>query len=225
MRVDQSSNSPQDAARAREEQWERRLAIPVLVAALASVPAVFLTLFDQPYSAAGTVINWVAGGVLIAETAVLFAVSGDKLGWVRRHKWLVALTIAVIIAVVFAVGPVQLLRLLRIVGALRIIRAGRIIKAGRILQERMGLTGRWQRAPAVLASVLVAAFVAVVLSDPTSRTREIIDGLIGRTGGTTAAIVAGVVLAAATFVVMRRRGDDEDDDGEARDDDASERGA
>ncbi|WP_010523858.1 hypothetical protein [Nesterenkonia sp. F] len=219
--MDQSRDDRQHAAQAREEQWERRLAVPVLVAALASVPAVFLTLFDQPYATAGTVINWIAGGVLIAETVVLFAVSGDKIDWVRRHKWLVALTVAVVVAVVFAVGPVQLLRLLRIVGALRIIRAGRIIKAGRILQERMGLTGRWSRVPAVLASVLVAAFVAVVLSDPTSQTRAIIEGLIGRTGGTTAALIAGIVLAGATFVVMRRRNEDQDDDADdAGDDDA-----
>ncbi|WP_211364923.1 hypothetical protein [Nesterenkonia halophila] len=220
--MDQSSRDRRHAAQAREEQWERRLAIPVLVAALASVPAVFLTLLDQPYATAGTVINWIAGGVLIAETVVLFAVSGDKIDWIRRHKWLVALTVAVVIAVVFTVGPVQLLRLLRVVGALRIIRAGRIIKAGRILQERMGLTGRWSRVPAVLASVLVAAFVAVVLSDPTSQTRAIIEGLIGRTGGTTAAIIAGIVLAGATFVVMRRRLDDQDAENDADADDEAD---
>lgn len=219
--MEQSSHDRRHAAQAREEQWERRLAIPVLVAALASVPAVFLTLLDQPYATAGTVINWIAGGVLIAETVVLFTVSGDKIDWLRRHKWLVALTVAVVIAVVFAVGPVQLLRLLRVVGALRIIRAGRIIKAGRILQERMGLTGRWSRVPAVLASVLVAAFVAVVLSDPTSQTRTLIEDLVGRTGGTVAAVLAGVALAAATFIVMRRqRTDDADDD--ADDDDGAE---
>lgn len=212
--MSQSKESRREAARPREEKWERKLAIPVLVAALASVPAVFLTLLDPPYETVGTVINWVAGGVLIAETVVLFAVSGDKVGWVKRHRWLVALTIAVIIAVVFAIGPVQLLRLLRVVGALRIIRAGRIIKAGRLLQERMGLTGKWSRVPAIFASVLVAAFVAVVLSDPTSQTRTIIENLIGQTGGTVLAVVAGFILAAATFIVMRQR---RSDDAEAED--------
>lgn len=191
--------------RSRERHWEERLALPVLVAALASVPAVFLTLLDQPYETVGRVTNWATGAVLVSETVVLFAVSEDKRDWLRRHLWLVLLTVAVIIAVVLAIGPVQLLRLLRVVGALRLVRAGRIVKAGRILRERAGLSGRWAQLPTVAASLLVAAFVVVVLTDPTSRTRVLIDDVLGRTGGTVAAVVAGLLLAGATFVVMRQR--------------------
>lgn len=203
------------SGRDREQHWEERLALPVLVAALASVPAVFLTLLDQPYETVGQVTNWATGAVLVAETVVLFAVSEDKRDWLRRHRWLVLLTVVVIVGVVLAIGPVQLLRLLRVVGALRLVRAGRIVKAGRILRERAGLSGRWAQLPTIAASLLVAAFVAVVLSDPTSRTRELMDDVLGRTGGTVAAVVAGVLLAGATFVVMRQR----------RRDEAEERGA
>ncbi len=183
--------------------------MPVLVAALASVPAVFLTLFDDPARTAGTVLNTLSGAVLIAEAIVLLAVSDHKLAWIRRNLWLVALAAVMIPAVIFAVGPVQLLRLLRIVGTLRIIRVGRILKAGRILQRRAGLDRVWQRVIGAGVTLLIAAFVAVVLSDPTSHTRQVLDGAVDRLG------LVGVILAAAaigiaTFVVYVTRGDEQD---------------
>lgn len=190
---------------ARESDWEERLALPVLIAAIASVPAVFLTLLDDPYQTVGNVTNWLSGAVLVAETVILFVVTSDKWGWVRRHWWLVLLTVAVVIAVVFAIGPVQLFRLLRVVGALRLVRAGRILKAGRILQERSGLSGRWSRAPMVIASLLVASFVAVVLADPTSRSRELLSHVLGNTATMTLTIIGGLILAIATFIVLRQR--------------------
>ncbi|WP_022924526.1 hypothetical protein [Serinicoccus marinus] len=192
-------------ARSREDEWEERLALPVLVAALASVPAVFLTLLAEPYSTVGTVANWLAGGVLVAETVILFVVAEDRRAWLLRHWWLVLLTVAVVVAVVFAVGPVQLLRLLRVVGALRLVRAGRILRAGRLLQRRWGLTGRWERVPMMLATLLVAVFVAVILADPTSQSRVLLSQALGSTASTVLTILAGLVLGVATFVVLRRR--------------------
>lgn len=189
----------------REERWQQRLALPVLLAALASVPAVFLTLLEDPYSIAGDVVNWLAGGVLVAETVVLFVVSADKRRWVREHVWLILLTVAIVAGVVLAVGPVQLLRLLRVFGALRFMRAGRIVKAGKIVRERMGWTGRWSAVPPILASLLVAVFVAVALVDPSSSTRELLDGWLGGTGIVVAAVLAGLLLAGATWVVVRQQ--------------------
>ncbi len=205
----------------RADRVAQRLALPVLVAALASVPAVFLTLFDEPYETIGNGLNTLSGAVLIAETVVLFAVSQDRLSWVKRNKWLVLLAVAIVPAVVFAVGPVQLLRLtrvahaIRMIGAVRIIRVGRIMKAGRILRERAGLDARWQKVIAVVATVLAAAFVAVILADPTSASggalRSAVD-VVGIPG----VVLAGLILGGATYVVrsqLQQR--DEDDDASA----------
>lgn len=195
----------QSEERDPEEHWEERLALPVIIAALASVPAVFLTLLDAPYETVGNVVNWLSGAVLVAETVVLFAVSRNKGEWVRRHKWLILLTVVVILGVALAIGPVQLLRLLRVVGALRLVRAGRILKAARITRDKLGLSGRWSKVASAVAALLVAAFVGVVLADPTSRSRQLLDEWFGSTGQVVLSVIAGVVLALATFLVVRRQ--------------------
>ncbi len=196
----------------RADRVAQRLAIPVLVAALASVPAVFLTLLDEPYETIGTGLNTLSGAVLIAETVVLFAVAENRLAWLQRNKWLVVLAVAIVPAVVFAVGPVQLLRLtrvahaLRMVGAVRIIRAGRIVKAGRILRQRAGLDARWQGVVAVIASLLAAVFVGVTLADPTSTSGGALRGAV-EVVGVPGVLLAGLLLGGATYVVRTSRRD------------------
>ncbi len=188
----------------RAERLRERLAIPVLIAALASVPAVFLTLLDNPARIAGAMLNALSGAVLVAETAVLFAVSDQRLRWLKDNRYLVGLAILMIPAVAFAAGPVQLLRLVRLVGALRILRVTRIFKAGRILRERAKLDKRWERLVSGGITLLVAAFVAAVLSDPTSHSRRILDGAFAWLG-VTGAVMAGAVLGIATYVVRTSR--------------------
>jgi CsoR family transcriptional regulator, copper-sensing transcriptional repressor len=198
----------QDPGHDPEEHWEQRLALPVILAALASVPAVFLTLLDSPYETVGNVVNWLSGAVLVSETVVLFAVSRDKRRWIRRHKWLLLLTVGIILGVVLAIGPVQLLRLLRVVGALRLVRAGRIVKAARITRDKLGLTGQWSKVSSAAAALLVATFVGVVLADPSSRSRKLLDQWWGGTSQVVLSVLAGTALAVATFLVVRRQQQD-----------------
>lgn len=201
----------------RAQRWEDRLAWPVLIAALASVPAVFLTLLGEPMSYWGVAASAVAGMVLMAEPVVLFAVSADKWAWLRKNWWLVLLAVLIVLSVVLALGPIQVLRLLRAVGALRVIRVRRIVKAGRVLGRRFSSgPERW---PAVAASVLVAVFVAVVLADPTSTTRNLLAGLLPDGWMVPAAVLAGLVLAGATFVVVRSKDQAEEEAAEEADSD------
>ena len=116
----------------------------------------------------------------------------------------VLLAVLIVLSVVFALGPIQVFRLLRAIGALRVIRVRRNVKAGRILGRRVSSgPDRW---PAVAASVLVAVFVGVVLADPTSTTRNLlVGGLLPEGWMVPIAVLAGLVLAGATFVVVRSR--------------------
>jgi hypothetical protein len=193
----------------REERWQQRLAVPVLVAALASIPAMFLTVAEGTWGAAGHVVDIVSGAVLVAETVILLVVAENKRAWIRGHLGLLALTVAVVVAVVFALGPVQILRLVRTVGALRILRAGRIVKAARSVGRRHGFTGRLAQFLAVGAGVLVAVFVGVVLADPTSRSRLLLTAVLGDVDTPVVVVlsgVAGVVLGVATYLLARDSG-------------------
>jgi len=176
----------------------------VLLAALASVPAVFLTLLSEPFATVGSVVNWLSGAVLVSETVVLLAVSGDKWQWLRRNWLVVTFSLVVVVAVVLAIGPVQLLRLVRVFGAFRIARAGRIIKAARLLRRR---TERrlWANIATIALACLAVAFVAVVLADPTSASRALLEDWLGRATTAVLVVIAGLLLAGATFVVARAR--------------------
>ena len=203
---------------AREELWQRRLAVPVLVAALAALPAMFLTTVEGGWGAAGHVVAALSGAVLVAETGILLAVAPDRRAWIRGHLGLIGLTVLVVLAVVFALGPVQVLRLVRAVGALRVLRAGRIVKAARILRERSGATGRLAHVLSVCAGLLVAVFVGVVLADPTSRSHDLMQWVVGDVStqvvvGTSA--LAGALLGAASYLLARDRGSGADADGDA----------
>lgn len=204
----------------REERWQERLALPVLVAALASIPAMFLTVAEGTLATAGHLVDIASGAVLVAETVILLVVAENKRAWIRGHLGLIALTVAVVVAVAFALGPVQLLRLVRTVGALRVLRAGRIVKAARSLGLRHGFTGRLAQLLAAVAGVLVAVFVGLVLADPTSRSRDVLSRLLGDIG--TPAIVvlsaiAGLVLGVATYLLARDPGSGADAEPEADD--------
>jgi CsoR family transcriptional regulator, copper-sensing transcriptional repressor len=201
----------------REERWQDRLAVPVLVAALASIPAMFLTIAGGVLGTAGQVVDVASGAVLVAEAVILFVVAENRRAWVRGHLGLIALTVLVVVAVVFAVGPVQVLRLVRTVGALRVLRAGRIVKAARALRGRLGFTGPLSHVFAVGAGLLVALFVGVVLADPTSQSRSLLERVVGDVSTTVvvvSSVLAGLLLGVATFLLARDQGsgaDAEDD--------------
>lgn len=191
------SNGDRQASRVEE-----RLAIPVLVAALASIPATFLTTLEGRAEQAGHLINYLSLAVLAGESIVPFLVAHHRKRWLADHWFVVAVTAISIPAVILAAGPAQVLRLVRFVGALRIIRVRRILRAGRILRQRSGHTGWQWKLLSITVSLLAAAFVAIVLSDPTSQTRQLVEGALGRFG-LPAIILAGALVAAATFLVLR----------------------
>ncbi|GAA1110326.1 hypothetical protein [Nesterenkonia jeotgali] len=208
-----SGRASQERAEELQERWEDRLAWPVLIAAVVSVPAVFLTLLDEPFEMIGHVGLWITSVVLIAETFVLFLVSPRKIDWLLRNWWLVGLSGLVVVAVVFSIGPMQLLRLLRSVGALRVLRAKQVAKAGHSLQK-VGASRWWQRLGTILATFVVTAFVVVALIDPESPARSFLDDLVGEEWAIPAAIGAGLLLFGATYLLVRQPRGEKDENGE-----------
>ncbi len=201
----------------RLQRWEQRLFWPVLLAALAAIPAMFLTMAEGAPAVLGETLNTVTMLVFAAETAVLWGLARDKRRWLAEHWFVVTITVLTIPAVLLALGPVQVLRLVRFVGALRIIRVGRILKAGRVLYERSGAQGPVRAAIAFGATVLAAAFVGLVLADPTAQSRQVLEDVAERgglpvLGAGVAVVVAAGIIGGATFVLAHRTRDNEADD-------------
>ena len=185
-----------------QQRWENRLAWPVLLAAILSVPAVFLTLLDEPFEMIGHILLYLTTAVLVIETAVFFLISPKKVDWVRRNWWLIGLTIATILAVAFSIGPMQLFRTVRSVGALRVLRAKQVAKAGESLANKSNK--RWRRwLGQILATVVVGAFVVLALVVPESEARTTLENYVGEDAVPFAAAIAGVITVVGMYFLVR----------------------
>ncbi|GAA1241128.1 hypothetical protein GCM10009676_27640 [Prauserella halophila] len=184
----------------RADEVERKLTVPVLIAALASIPAVFLTRAGGTAAAIGTVLNWASVAVLVGESVALLWLEGSVRRWLRRYRWQLLVVAATVPAVVFVIGPLQVLRLVLLLGGFHILRARRIVNAGRVVVERLGLGQR--RARWVLAGVIVlaGAFSLIVLADPDSRSRHVVEWFVDRVG-VTGTVLAGIAAAAVIYAV------------------------
>ncbi|QGK70177.1 hypothetical protein GIY23_12145 [Allosaccharopolyspora coralli] len=188
-----------------EPVWERYLEPFVLVAAVASVPAVFLATFDGPFAVVGVVLNWLSMIVLTAESALLLWSSADRMRWLRSHWWLVVITVVTIPAVIFAIGPVQVLRLVRVVAAIQLVRVTRLVTVARVLRRRLHLYGpRWHAVRAGLL-LLAVVFLSVLLSDPTSTSRRLLGSAIESIGPVTVATIGliTVLVPVMTWLLVR----------------------
>ena len=185
-----------------QARWEKRLAWPVLIAAIMSVPAVFLTLLDEPWEMIGHILLYLTTAVLIFETTVFFLISPKKIDWVRRNWWLIGLTIATVLAVIFSIGPMQLFRALRSVGALRVLKAKQVAKAGESLAKRS--RSKWNRwLGQILATLVVGTFVVLALTVPESEARTTLENYVGEDGVPFAAAAAGIVTVIAMYFLVR----------------------
>lgn len=187
----------------RAERWEERLAIPVLVAALLSVPAVFLMTSGGVPATVGRVLNWLSVAVLIGESLVLILLSRDVADWLRAHKWELLLVAGVISAVVFAIGPVQILRIALSVGTLRVLRVRRIVRAGVVVARKLSLGARRKKLAVGAAGLVAAVFLTIVLADPESRTRRALAWLVEHVG-LPVTIIGGLVIVTGVFLAVHR---------------------
>lgn len=230
---DQDLRLSPDTRRDRAAELEERFSLPVIVAAIASIPAVFLSMMDGPARVAGDVINYATLAVFAAEFLTLLWAAEDKRRWVREHRFVILVLLAAIPAVILFVGAVQALRLghlitrfltgithfvsgathamagaTRFLTGLKIARLRQLFRAFRKLRERTGLCGwRWGAVRSAFA-VLGLVALGMVLADRESATRQFLDDVVGAYGP---AVLVGFALAVAAlaaggFVAYRRWG-------------------
>jgi len=135
---------------------QERLAVPLLVAALLTIPAIAIEQSDvgQPWDTIANVLNWVIWTAFLGEAILMLRVVDDRWRWVREHPLEVAI---VILTPPFLPPSMQAARVFRLLRLLRLLRLGMLVR-------RFLSTGGIRDA-AVLAAMTVlgggAAYAAV----------------------------------------------------------------
>lgn len=184
---------------------EDRADVPVLVAALASVPAVFLSMTSGVWAVLGSVVNTGSSLLLVGESVLLLLVSRQRLAWIREHRAELMLAVATIPTILAFVGPVQVFRLLVFLSAARLLRVRRILGAADVITRRVRLH-RHQRTLVLLAVTLIATvFVAVVLLDPKSVSHRVALWVSRHLGVAPAVVTVLLVVVTVVFGWLLQR--------------------
>lgn len=173
---------------------EDRADVPVLVAALMSVPAVFLTMTSGIWAVIGSVLNTASGATLIGESVLLLLVSRERLKWIREHRAELMLAAATVPTVVLFVGPVQIFRLLIFLSAVRLVRVRRILSAADVISRRARLPRRHRNLVLLAVTGIAVVFVAVVLIDPHSISHRVADWVARHVGLAPAVVTVLLVV-------------------------------
>jgi voltage-gated potassium channel len=111
----------------RSARWQRRFNIPVIVAALATVPLLLLeqSHHGEPLQTILEVCDWIVWGVFALELAVMLAVAPSRWNYVRAHPLQVSI---VVLTVPFWSTALQSLRVLRLLQLIRLARIGPVVR-------------------------------------------------------------------------------------------------
>ena len=187
----------------RAARWERRLRAPVIVAALAVLPLLALSL-THPHGALAAVEtagHWTVWLVFMAEVAVMLYVVRDRRAWIDSHRFelLVVALSSPLVPLALALAPaLRLLILAKLFKTLKLAKAIKLAKLGksvRLLRRKLKLDGAASIALGVLALALAAVTVVYMLTGSSA---------LAGAERTVALVVAGML---ATFGVnhLRRR--------------------
>jgi CsoR family transcriptional regulator, copper-sensing transcriptional repressor len=190
------------------QKIEDRADVPVLVAALTSVPAVFLTMTSGIWAIVGSVLNTASGVTLVGESVLLLLVSGERLRWIREHRTELMLAVATLPTVVLFVGPVQVFRLLIFLSAVRLLRVRRILGAADVISRRAGLPRRHRKLVLLAVTGVATVFVAVVLLDPKSISHHVAEWVSRHIGLAPAIVTALLVVLVVIGAWLLDRLDD-----------------
>lgn len=192
----------------RARRIEQRLTLPVIIAAVVSVPATFLSAVDSWPGQIGKVINWATAAVLAGEPVLLFLLTGHRLAWLKGHLWAVLIAAVAVPATLLAIAApyfqaLRLLRLAHVMTALRLLRINRILKAADTLRRYLLVDIFWRRLSSAVGPIVAFGFAGLVLADSQYRELLYLDELSERFGPVPVVLV--VALAAVSLAVAVRR--------------------
>jgi hypothetical protein len=106
----------------RSRRIERRFELPLIVAAVLTIPVTILQLSPpaEPLRTIGDILNWIIWAAFFAETVTMLAVVPSKRDWLRHHPIEVAIVLFTFPLLTAAVQSVRVLRILRLFRLLRL---------------------------------------------------------------------------------------------------------
>jgi voltage-gated potassium channel len=101
----------------RSTRIAKRLELPLVIGALLTVPTTLVqeAHVGSPWSQIATGLNWAIWLMFLAEVVIMLAVVPSKRSWLRHHPLDLAIVVLTPPALLTAVQPIRLLRLLRVV--------------------------------------------------------------------------------------------------------------
>lgn len=111
----------------RADELERRLSIPLLAAAVLTIPAIAMEQWDaaEPWETLGVVLNWVIWLAFLGEAVAMLSVVDDRWRWVRDHPLEVAV---VLLTPPFLPASLQAARVFRLLRLLRLLRLAVLLR-------------------------------------------------------------------------------------------------
>jgi len=188
---------------------------PVLIASLATVIGLLLTLASEPIDQIGEELVMLASLVIVGESLMVLLVSGDKRRWFKRH-WPLVL-ISVIVLFLFAVGvslPVHLLRLVRgfstspvgqVLQHAKVLHVGEFGHAKEHLAASSKLAERLHKPLETFISLAVPVYLVATLRDPDSDSRELLRLAEDLFVGAHWRLGAAIIAIGVTVLLVKRR--------------------
>jgi voltage-gated potassium channel len=140
----------------RAERMERRLEVPLLVAALLTVPAIILEESNTgpTLDAIAVALNWLIWLMFVAEVMLMLWVTTDRRRWLRTHPLELAITV---------LTPPLLPAGLQAARVFRLLRVMRLAKGAKIMRRLLSTEGIRDAAGLAFVTVLAsrAAFSVV----------------------------------------------------------------
>ncbi|HWH13144.1 MAG TPA: hypothetical protein VNT51_00240, partial [Miltoncostaeaceae bacterium] len=150
----------------RGARWERRLHLPVLVAAWLAIPTVILyfSSLEGATAAVAVTLAWAIWLVFALETAVMLAVVRDRRAWIRGHAFGLAIVLATfplltyLLEGLLAARALSSLQGVRVLQVLYLAKAAKIVKSALIVRR----TGGRARHPLLMSALWLVGSAAVV---------------------------------------------------------------
>lgn len=145
----------------RAKDARRRLELPVLVAAGAVIPVLFVEemVDNQTVLAVAGVLNWVTWSVFFVEFVVVAALTKQPIRYAKRN-WLD--TAVVVLTVPVSVHLLGLFRLARLARLIRLVRVAAV--AAKLIRTSSKMLGRRSLGYALAGFVLLATVLAALFS-------------------------------------------------------------